>query len=340
MASSRPRSTAGQPGRFSRLRRFARNGVLTVVALLATGALFERYCEVRDYEHYAAKETFADVGGARVRYRLLGADQPGAPVVFLSGMIGSTEQYEPVQARVASFAPTLAYDRGGTGFSSGASAYDAGAQAEELSALLPAVGLNRPVIVVGYSSSASIARVFAARHPQQVAGVVLLEPTLLEFEERVPTAHSQLRTYARTMLACSFYSAFGVRRVLNLFGFLKFEPPARTLSDFRAQAILHRFSHWWAVDREVLADAVSRRAVFEAPIIAGQPLVVFWNASPPPGDPTFPVYAQLLHEFVAPRHGQLKDFGAVKHEDTLISPVSIGVLVDELRELGTHSLYP
>jgi pimeloyl-ACP methyl ester carboxylesterase len=37
-------------------------------------------------------QTFATVGGARIRYRLLGAERPGVTVVFLSGLNGSIER--------------------------------------------------------------------------------------------------------------------------------------------------------------------------------------------------------------------------------------------------------
>jgi alpha-beta hydrolase superfamily lysophospholipase len=58
-------------------------------------------------------QTFATVGDARIRYRLLGAERPGATVVFLPGLNGSIEQADNFQRAVASAVPSLAYDRAG-----------------------------------------------------------------------------------------------------------------------------------------------------------------------------------------------------------------------------------
>ena len=300
--------------------------------VLGSAAGAERYCEANDLERYASRETFAKVDSARVRYRLLSRDQAASPVVFLTGMIGSIEQWDLVQSGVATFAPALAYDRAGAGFSSGSSAHDAQQQGDELAALLVAVGLNRPVVVVGYSASGSVARGFAAQHPAQVSALVLVEPTLPELDTRLPTRHGPWRTYGRTLGTCSLLSLFGVRRLANQFGFLKFQPLPRTEMDYRAQAVLQRFSHWWAFDRELLAQAASEREVLAGTSVEDRPLVIF-SAESSGEDETARAYAQLLQEYASAHKGVMTSLGAVDHSVVLNQPESVKRIVEGLRDL-------
>lgn len=57
--------------------------------------------------------------------------------------------------------------------------------AEDLHALIEHAHLPTPVVLVG-SSGANYVRIFAERHPEQVAGVVLLDGQPAEAFERLP----------------------------------------------------------------------------------------------------------------------------------------------------------
>jgi len=54
-------------------------------------------------------------------------------------------------------------------------------EAEELKALLDAASLPGPYVVVGHSLGGLNAQVFAAKYPEDVAGIVLLDPPPLSF---------------------------------------------------------------------------------------------------------------------------------------------------------------
>jgi hypothetical protein len=62
------------------------------VALVATVLLIEFLLEVRDVARYKPGQTFVAIGDARIRYRLLGVEHPGSPVMILAGMNGVVEQ--------------------------------------------------------------------------------------------------------------------------------------------------------------------------------------------------------------------------------------------------------
>ena len=112
------------------------------------------------------------------RQLLLHRSGAGGPaVVFLpgAGLIGL--DFLNVHEGVARFATSVIYDRAGTGWSDDTalprSAADA---ARELHALLAAAVIAPPYVVVGHSLGGAYARRFAQLFPEDVAGVVLLDP--------------------------------------------------------------------------------------------------------------------------------------------------------------------
>jgi pimeloyl-ACP methyl ester carboxylesterase len=110
------------------------------------------------------------VGGTTVRV----LERPGAgpAVVLIHGLPGTAQDFDEVTARLPG-RHTIAYDRPGFGFSDGG--YHAlDEQIELLANLLHAHGAPRPVLV-GHSYGGTIALAFAARHPEAVGGLVLVD---------------------------------------------------------------------------------------------------------------------------------------------------------------------
>lgn len=81
----------------------------------------------------------------------------------------------------------IIYDRAGTGWSSPvALPRTAAAVAEELEALLRAVDVQGPVVLVGHSLGGAYAQRFAQLFPDRVAGMVLLDPVHGAWNEAMP----------------------------------------------------------------------------------------------------------------------------------------------------------
>jgi pimeloyl-ACP methyl ester carboxylesterase len=101
----------------------------------------------------------------------------GPAVVLIPGLLASSFGYRKLIPKlVAAGYRAIAIEPLGVGGSSrpGAADYSLTAQAERLSAALPALGLERAV-VVAHSAAASIAFRMAYRHPERVAAIVSLE---------------------------------------------------------------------------------------------------------------------------------------------------------------------
>lgn len=98
----------------------------------------------------------------------------GPPVVFVHGAVLDAAQWTPQMDALDGEYTTVAYDVRGHGRTGGSAreSYSVELLAEDLRALVAALDLDRPV-VCGLSMGGCIAQVYAAAHPDEVAGLVL-----------------------------------------------------------------------------------------------------------------------------------------------------------------------
>lgn len=104
----------------------------------------------------------------------------GAPTVLLeSGYAASSLAWFKVKALLASKYRVCAYDRAGYGFSDpGPEPRDGAAIARDLDYGLRAARLEGPFIVVGHSAGGLYVRLFTDRRWRDVAGIVLVDPSV------------------------------------------------------------------------------------------------------------------------------------------------------------------
>jgi pimeloyl-ACP methyl ester carboxylesterase len=114
-----------------------------------------------------------DVGGHRLYIECTGM---GSPVVVLQSGLGESSSYwSRIAPAVAASTTVCTYDRAGHGHSDGAGSQDGIALATDLHTLLERADVPGPYVLVGHSSGGAYVRVFADRHPDEVAGMVLLD---------------------------------------------------------------------------------------------------------------------------------------------------------------------
>jgi pimeloyl-ACP methyl ester carboxylesterase len=115
-----------------------------------------------------------DVGGHRLYIECTGSGGPA--VILQAGLGASSSSWAAIAPAVAATTTVCTYDRAGHGRSDEAAAPQDGiALATDLHTLLERAGVPGPYVLVGHSSGGPYVRVYAARYPEQVAGMVLLD---------------------------------------------------------------------------------------------------------------------------------------------------------------------
>ncbi|MFL5383956.1 MAG: alpha/beta fold hydrolase [Longimicrobiaceae bacterium] len=117
-----------------------------------------------------------DVGGYRLHLHCTGRGAPA--VVLLPGSGDFSFDWSLAQPGIARSTRVCAYDRAGSAWSDpGPTPRTMQQEAHELHLLLQRAGVRPPYLLVGHSYGGLVARVYAAAHPGEVAGVVLVDPT-------------------------------------------------------------------------------------------------------------------------------------------------------------------
>ncbi|MEY4546432.1 MAG: hypothetical protein RL685_2627 [Pseudomonadota bacterium] len=105
-----------------------------------------------------------------------------ATVVFESGLGDDWQPWQLVAPEVAEQTRVFAYSRPGYGQSEPTTQpRDAAHIVEELRALLAARGVAPPYVLVGHSLGGGYMELFAKAHPEDVSGVVLVDPRHRDF---------------------------------------------------------------------------------------------------------------------------------------------------------------
>jgi pimeloyl-ACP methyl ester carboxylesterase len=103
----------------------------------------------------------------------------GSPAVMMeAGLTSATWTWRKVQTAIGKLTKACAYDRAGYWDSPPAPGpRNAGTEADDLAALLKAAKLPAPYVIMGHSYGGYITRLYAGRHMQDVAGLVLIDPS-------------------------------------------------------------------------------------------------------------------------------------------------------------------
>lgn len=169
--------------------RFSHLSAVALVALTAWPACGTRLDPTR-----------AEIGGRTVE--LVEAGHGDATVVFEAGFGDDWSPWDEVASEVAEHARVFAYSRPGYGTSDPTpEPRDATTIVEELRALLAARGHAPPYVLVGHSFGGTYMELFAKAHPEEVAGLVLVDPRHRDFTTACAAAGLEGYTIPAPMVA-------------------------------------------------------------------------------------------------------------------------------------------
>ncbi len=151
-------------------------GFAVLLALLVLiGLVLQKIGSARDARRFPPPGRLVDVGGHRLHISSTGGGTPA--VVMDSGFPGSSLSWTFVQPEVAKFTCACSYDRAGLGWSDAGPMPRTSQQVvEELHALLLSARVGGPYVLVGHSFGTFTARLYASTYPDEVAGMVLVDP--------------------------------------------------------------------------------------------------------------------------------------------------------------------
>lgn len=146
---------------------------LIVAALLGTSAAAQAWLTARAQVPPPGK--LVSVGDHRLHLNCQGS---GTPVIVLeSGLSGWSQDWSRVQPELARQTTVCSYDRAGYAWSDEAPAPRSGMETmEDLRVLLRNAGVpGGPRVLVGHSWGGLLVQLYAQRHPDEVAGLVLVD---------------------------------------------------------------------------------------------------------------------------------------------------------------------
>lgn len=179
------------------------------------------------FERDGAPGTFFWVGNHRLHLNCVGRGSP--TVIFDSGLGGNSLDWVRVQPQVASFTRACSYDRAGYGWSdSGPLPRDSKNISRELEKLLGNASVSAPYLLVGHSFGGFNVRLFSHNNPEQVAGLILVDPS----------HEDQFRRFEEAGVGSTAprSNTFFVRNGFQV----PDDMPAETLSLARSLAVTHR----------------------------------------------------------------------------------------------------
>src|SRR5262249_16738287 len=135
---------------------------------------------------------FYEIGGRRLLVHRAGSGSPSVILLPGGGAVGL--DYWNVQHQAAELTTSVVYDQAGTGWSEPIDRPRTGAEViDELRALLHVAGVPAPYLLVGHSIGGLYARLHATRYPDEIAGLLLIEPDHEEYDAYMPRQLVELR---------------------------------------------------------------------------------------------------------------------------------------------------
>jgi len=183
-----------------KVRSIAGYTLMTILALIAlvalVGASYNSFSIQNDRARAGIPGKIYDVDGYPMHIYCTGQ---GAPAVVLEAGLGDDSLiWAKVQPPLSRVTTVCAYDRAGFGWSAPRPGrQDAAAISGQLHRLLIKAGITRPIILMGHSIGGLYLRAYAARYPEDLAGLVFIDGATPLQDDRIPPALVNIQNQQR-----------------------------------------------------------------------------------------------------------------------------------------------
>lgn len=220
--------------------------VAVVIGLALIGLLYESQASARVLEQYPAPGQLVEINGRQMHIHCMGE---GSPTIILdAGQGGWSSDWSEIMPDLSRSHRVCAYDRAGYGWSDPAQdAHTPQQAADDLLALLTASQVEAPYVLVAFSHSGLANRLFAAQHPDLVAGMVLVDPAT-EYDNEIMSAEllQQQRSAVGIFQGFTLAARLGLVRLLGAQSMAGYAPFIATQS--ASPEIYYTFvadPKWW-----------------------------------------------------------------------------------------------
>ncbi len=249
---------------------------------LGASAVYQSIASANDRRAFPPPGKLVDIGGYRLHIYCAGERVKGKPTVIFEGGLGAPSLvWSLVQPRVAVHTRACSYDRAGYAWSDPSPQPRTARQiVDELHRLLEQAGETGPYLLVGHSLGGMIVRVYAAEHPEQVSGLVLVDARHEDFFTRMPPNYRRIdETNLRNAQALKIITPFGLTRLLGQSSapdafkdYLGLLPASK--QDAAHALMAYNPQHWSTAVAERQSSPESYAQARAAALAAGLPLTV------------------------------------------------------------------
>jgi pimeloyl-ACP methyl ester carboxylesterase len=251
--------------------------VLAMLALASVAGGYETVREAMDTNVYPMPGQLVDVGGHRLHLHCTGSGSP--TVVLETGGGEMSSHFGWIAPAVARDTRVCVYDRAGRGWSEPAdTVQDASQIAADLRTLLHRGHVPGPYVLAGHSFGGLYVLTFAARYPDEVAGLVLVDSTAPRWDAQPAAASRGGESYdllGRVSALISGTARLGLSRLFDQF--FSDSLPRRSHDEVRATGATVN-SLRSMIDEYVFAGASAEQAA-SLRDFADKPLIVLTAGS-------------------------------------------------------------
>ena len=293
------------------LKRIVIGISITIFVLAMTGMIYQTAATESDQRNYPPPGELVNVNRYGMHIYCTG---DGSPTIILDHAGGgSSMDWALIQPKLAEHTRVCAYDRAGYGWSDyNPAPRTLKQQVNELQGLLQGAHERGPYILVGHSYGARVDRVFAAKYPDEVAGMVLIDAGFLYDDPRYPAETlSGFEAENRMIHAGRWLAPIGLVRLLQpVMSNPTFDLPGNAQlanASFSATS-----SYWRSLNDQVNALPTVFEEEHQVTSLGNIPLLVVLSTEP--NDATHKIWRQANIEMASfSTHGSYRIVNGATH---------------------------